>query len=713
LTRPFLRYCPPMAKIKTVASGLLGLLLIGAALFGCGGAGAGEVSLAGDREPADPMILIHECEDGRVVRNELLDLADYPDSDVRARLALALGRIGSSEVVGTLVALAGDGEEEVAQAALAGLALSADRDGRALAAVRAAGSVGDGLLVALGELGEARDAARLTEIANREPDARANALRALGVMGNRGVALNARVEESVAAHLRDPDPEVRLAAAFALYRSGEGSWEGAREALKESLDDPDEEVRAYALRAVARRGGLGVGDFLEAVGDPDQRVSAGAFSALPFVSDPARCEMVLGAADLLVGAATEDVGRLLGPGVHAMRAAVESLDGCEGPEVREIAGRIEKLTDAVEIRPLPAGVARIRCRARYVAGKGDLSLVACDPARPHNGKRLLARRLGERGGPTDLETLSQMADDPDPRVVVAALDALASTGSPEGTARVLIAAKEGGVLIAAGALDALAMNADEVKAIADGDIERRIFECIDAVVDRFALVDHGTAALVSAAAAIRALDLKSAEEILDRLVADERPPVRWAVLEAYGAFDEVAPPEHLPSPRPVRPFPLEKRARWEGATAIARLRTTQGEVTIRLLTDVAPATVASFVELASEGYFSRTEIHRVVPNFVVQAGDPTGTGLGDPGYSLRCEISGIPYERGTVGMALSGKDTGGSQFFIALSRQPHLDWHYTVFGQVISGIEVVDAIEEGDEITAVYLDEKPVEIIDR
>ena len=93
----------------------------------------------------------------------------------------------------------------------------------------------------------------------------------------------------------------------------------------------------------------------------------------------------------------------------------------------------------------------------------------------------------------------------------------------------------------------------------------------------------------------------------------------------------------------------------------------------------------------------------MVPNFVVQAGDPTGSGLGDAGYTLRCEISATPYRRGTVGMALSGKDTGGSQFFVALSRQPHLDGHYTAFGEVVGGMEVLDVIEEGDEILDVEI----------
>ncbi|HUT77049.1 MAG TPA: peptidylprolyl isomerase, partial [Polyangia bacterium] len=96
----------------------------------------------------------------------------------------------------------------------------------------------------------------------------------------------------------------------------------------------------------------------------------------------------------------------------------------------------------------------------------------------------------------------------------------------------------------------------------------------------------------------------------------------------------------------------------------------------------------------------------VVPNFVVQAGDPTGTGMGDPGYTLRCEVSGLPYRRGTVGMALSGKDTGGSQFFVALSAQPHLDGTYSVFGEVTAGMEVLDLVEEGDGILEVKIERR-------
>jgi len=91
----------------------------------------------------------------------------------------------------------------------------------------------------------------------------------------------------------------------------------------------------------------------------------------------------------------------------------------------------------------------------------------------------------------------------------------------------------------------------------------------------------------------------------------------------------------------------------------------------------------------------------VVPHFVAQGGDPRGDGSGGPGYTLRCEIGQRPYGRGTVGMALSGKDTGGSQFFVTLAPQPHLDGGYTLFGQVAAGLELVDKIRPGDVIERV------------
>lgn len=147
-----------------------------------------------------------------------------------------------------------------------------------------------------------------------------------------------------------------------------------------------------------------------------------------------------------------------------------------------------------------------------------------------------------------------------------------------------------------------------------------------------------------------------------------------------------------------------RAVRRRNGTIRAEVKTEKGNFTIELFPEDAPLTVENFLKLAARGFFNGKEIHRVVPNFVVQDGDPRGDGNGGPGWSIRCEINLIPYERGTVGMALSGKDTGGSQWFVTHSPQPHLDGGYTVFGRVDeSGMKVVDTLVRGDKIISIII----------
>lgn len=127
----------------------------------------------------------------------------------------------------------------------------------------------------------------------------------------------------------------------------------------------------------------------------------------------------------------------------------------------------------------------------------------------------------------------------------------------------------------------------------------------------------------------------------------------------------------------------------------------KGPVTIRLLGGDAPVHVRNFVELASKGFYNGLRIHRVVPNFVIQGGDPRGDGWGGGDRLVPDQFNRRPYVRGTIGMPTSGKDSGGTQFFITMSRQPHLDGNYTIFGEVISGMENVDKTELGDRILSV------------
>ena len=135
----------------------------------------------------------------------------------------------------------------------------------------------------------------------------------------------------------------------------------------------------------------------------------------------------------------------------------------------------------------------------------------------------------------------------------------------------------------------------------------------------------------------------------------------------------------------------------------AYIETDRGVIEIELAILDAPLTVANFMALARTGFFDEVAIHRVVPDFVVQDGDPRGDGEGGPGYTIRDEINIRPYLRGTVGMALDWADTGGGQFFITHSPQPHLDGRYTVFGHVVAGMDVVDRLAPGDVIQRVRI----------
>ena len=136
----------------------------------------------------------------------------------------------------------------------------------------------------------------------------------------------------------------------------------------------------------------------------------------------------------------------------------------------------------------------------------------------------------------------------------------------------------------------------------------------------------------------------------------------------------------------------------------AIMETDKGTITLELFDQEAPNTVANFVKLAQDGFYNGLNFHRVIPNFMIQGGCPKGTGTGGPGYKIKCEINGKKHLAGTLSMAHAGRDTGGSQFFICHSPQPHLDGVHTTFGQT-EDLDVVNAIRQGDKILSVTIAE--------
>ena len=158
-------------------------------------------------------------------------------------------------------------------------------------------------------------------------------------------------------------------------------------------------------------------------------------------------------------------------------------------------------------------------------------------------------------------------------------------------------------------------------------------------------------------------------------------------------------PKKFSAPPPIS---IDKNKNYSAA-----FNTSRGEIVCELFAKDAPETVNNFIFLAREKFYDGTVFHRVIPNFMIQGGDPTGTGRGGPGYQFADEFKGSPHKHGvgSLSMANAGPDTNGSQFFITHVATNWLDGKHTVFGKVLSGQDVVDAIQQGDELTSVTIRE--------
>jgi cyclophilin family peptidyl-prolyl cis-trans isomerase/HEAT repeat protein len=202
--------------------------------------------------------------------------------------------------------------------------------------------------------------------------------------------------------------------------------------------------------------------------------------------------------------------------------------------------------------------------------------------------------------------------------------------------------------------------------------------------------------------ALEAVGDNQAVPLLQQALGD---PDRGVALAAAAALKTITNVDHSAEVPPNSRYeiPLAPDAELHAAVrSRATLATSRGRIEIQFL-DVAPMTAANFVKLARRHFYDGLTFHRIVPNFVAQGGDPRGDGFGGPGYLIRDEVSPLRHSRGTLGMATAGKDTAGSQFFINLAPNPHLDARYTVFAEVIKGMEVADRLEVGDKILSVKI----------
>jgi cyclophilin family peptidyl-prolyl cis-trans isomerase len=187
-----------------------------------------------------------------------------------------------------------------------------------------------------------------------------------------------------------------------------------------------------------------------------------------------------------------------------------------------------------------------------------------------------------------------------------------------------------------------------------------------------------------------------------RPAGDPASDALTALVQLTGPIAALLPTPNAPLNtalgQPRIPLSVPAEARAMPRARVLRLRTSRGEMVIDLHAGIAPLTTSALATLASGRFYDGLSFHRVVPDFVAQGGDPRGDGDGGPGWALPDEHSPLRFLRGTLGIATSGPETGGSQFFLCHSPQPHLDGRYTVAGQLRSGDDVLDALQPGDTI---------------
>ena len=368
--------------------------------------------------------------------------------------------------------------------------------------------------------------------------------------------------------------------------------------------------------------------------------------------------------------------------------AVAALGAVGGEESTDV------LIDLVSHSRPATRAAALRSLAQVDPDKFITMLSGLDPDRDWTVRAALAEALGFLEPERALPRLATMLIDRDPRVLPSVLTTLAAQRPATTTTALLEGLRSRDVVVRMAAARLIG--------------ELRPGGGVAALVDAY---ERGArdSSYVARAAALAALAKYGRAADLDALKAGLSDP-DWAVRvyaaahleELEGSGDVSAAIRPAPTRLPESAYAAEHLVR-PSVSPHVYIETDKGTIVVELAVLDAPMTADNFVTLARAGYFNGLVFHRVVPNYVVQAGDPRGDSEGGPGYTIRDELNQIPYLRGTVGMARDWSDTGGSQFFITHSPQPHLDARYTAFGTVVAGMDVVDQLDRGDVIRRVHV----------
>jgi cyclophilin family peptidyl-prolyl cis-trans isomerase/HEAT repeat protein len=659
-------------------------------------AAAAVLLLAGASTESRPekMARILALEDRRVPGGELERYLRDTDRGVRRRAALAAGRIGDAGAVPALIEFMNDGEVEV----------------RKIAAF------------SLGLLGDARGLERLTaSLKDSDPTVRGRAAEALGRIGDARAApavaqmvLDAIPGDAPLVTVRGDDPgsatdpwlELRLglfalarlkdvkAAESVLLRTGKPRfdwWAAAwaamrlespslRAALLAAASSSDPLARAFAARGLGALKGAADVQTLEALSrDVDVDVAVNALRALAQVGEPRGVGVaasVLASDDpVLQWEALQAIASL--PPDRSVQPKVVPFVGDSRPWVRAAALRALAHVD-------PDGFA--------------LVLSGLDPDADWTVRAALASALGDARTEVSVSILFGMLEDTDPRVLPAVLEAMRRARGSDAAETLRRHLDHADLAVRAAAAEGLAaLETPGLTAALAGAYQR-------------SLGDREIAARVALVAALAVQKEPDARTALRRIA--ETDPSRVVRIRSIEALTALGDTPLDPGPEAVDRPPLDYRLAmapydpFPGVplyTPRAFVYTRVGRIEIHLDVVEAPLATESFIRLARRGFFDGLTFHRVVPGFVVQGGCPRGDGNGGPGYTLRSELGTRPYGRGAVGMALAGRDTGGSQFFITLAPTPRLDGEYTLFGHVAAGMDVVDRIRPGEVIDRIEI----------
>ena len=610
------------------------------------------------------------------------------DPRVRRRAALAIGRVKAKAGVPLLVSTL----------------LDTDPDVRAMAAF-ALGLIGDG----------SAEAALVPLLTDASPRVRGRAAEALGLIGAKGAAaaigqMVAEYAGSAAVAGMQPDDEAAAIAPeaeafklglFALVRLK------AYDPMAAAVITGSQPVTtwwpvAYALQRVEDpRAAPALLQLLAGNGRYTRAFAARGLGALKDVSaakpliallEPATkagLELTVAAiralAQLEATDAVASLARLAGtPTVHPniRLEAVKAL------------GRIRAAEGLATVQDLwtdewpDLRAAAFRAAAAIDQENFMIVLAGLEPDRHWRVRMALAETLGTLPAEQATDRLRAMLQDEDKRVIPAVLSSLARLKASDLRTVLAQRLEDADFVVRATA----ARELGTLKPEGGADLLRQAYKT--------ALADGAYTARTAALEALAAYGAAEATNTLVQALEDKDWAVRVRAEELLGKLEPAAAATRTIAPAPGAPI-----APYEDPALIGPvnsphvfIETAYGTIEFELAVLDAPQTSRNFVELARKGYFNGLEVHRVEANFVVQDGDPRGDGEGGPGHTIRDELNERPYLRGTVGMALEWRDTGGSQFFITHSPQPHLDARYTAFGHVVNGMEVVDRIKPGDVI---------------